>query len=119
MEADRVEALLRQSRPEPRAGFRDELARELFDQGRSTRVPRPLLVAAATVTAVATAVLGMSLAGVGPLAGSDGGVEATDNCRTVTVVRRERVPYVTRSRSGETRIAYRSERKRRQVRRCP
>ena len=116
MEADRAEALLRGSRPEPRPGFREELEAELFP---ARRRPRPLLVAAATAAAMAAGVLAISLAGAGPLADSDGGVEATTNCRTVTVTRRERVPYVVRSRDGRTRIAFRHERRQRQVRRCP
>ena len=118
MEADRVEALLRNSRPEPRPGFREALGEELFPQSRPRRLPRPLVAAGATATALAAGVLAMSLAGTGPLAGSDGGVRATDDCRTVTVTKRLRVPYLVES-GGETRIAYRYERKRRQVRRCP
>ena len=118
-----MEELLRRSRPEARPGFSEELADQLFAAGRPrrdrSRLPRPLLVAAATVAAMAAGVLALSLAGAGPLAGSDGGVEATTNCRTVTVTRRERVPYVVRSADGRTRIAYRYARKQRQVRRCP
>ena len=122
MEADRVETLLRESRPEPRPGFTDELAEDLFPAKRApghARIPRPLLAAAATATAMAIGVLGHSLAGEGPLGGSDGGVKATDNCRDVKVIRRERVPYLVRSENGRTRIAFRYERKQRQVRRCP
>ncbi len=124
MEPDRVEALLRSNRPEPRPGFRDELAQELFPAHHPSRLPRPrlprpLLMGAATATAMATGVIAMSLAGAGPLAGSNGGVEATNNCRTVTVMRRQRVPYVVHSPDGGTRIAYRYKMKQRQVRRCP
>ncbi len=119
MEDDRVEELLRGSRPEPRPQFREQLARELFAAAPAPKLRRPLLVAGATVTAMAAGVLALSLAGAGPLAGSDGGVEATTTCRDVTVTRRERVPYVVRSATGRTRIAYRYERKPRQVRRCP
>ncbi len=119
MDPDRVEALLRNNRPEPRPGFREELAQDLFPARRPSRLPRPLLAAAATATAMAAGVIAMSLAGAGPLAGSNGGVEATNNCKTVTVMRRQRVPYVVRSRDGRTRITYRYKMKQRQVRRCP
>lgn len=131
MEAERVETLLRNSRPEPRPGFNDELAKELFPARHPSRLlgvvaargpsrlPRPFLVGAATATAIATGVLALSLAGGGPLTDSDGGVEATTSCRTVTVKRRQRVPYLVRTADGRTRIAYRYEIKPRQVRRCP
>ena len=119
MEPDRVEALLRSNRPEPRPGFRDELAQELFPARRPSRLPRPLLVGAATATAMAAGAVAMSMVGAGPLASSNGDVEATDNCRTVTVKRRQRVPYVVQSSNGRTRIAYRYKMKQRQVRRCP
>lgn len=119
MESDHLEALLRDSRPEPRPGFREELAEELFPVRRASRLQRPLLVAAATVTAMAVGVLALSLAGTGPLGDSGGGAEATTNCRTVNVIRQARVPYLVRSSDGRTRIAYRYERRQRHAWRCP
>lgn len=117
-----METLLRNSRPEPRPGFDDELERKLFAARSArwpSRLPRPFLVAAATTTAVLAGVLGLSLAGSGPLSGSDAGVQATTNCSLVTVTKRTRVPYIARSADGELRIAYRYEKRKRQVRRCP
>ena len=123
MEPDLVELLLRESRPQARPGFERELERRLFDppaRGRRLRrLPHPALAGAATAVALAAAVLGLSLAGAGPLGDSDSGVEATSKCRTVTVVKSERVPYVARSTAGEPSIAYRYERRPRQVKRCP
>jgi len=123
VEPDLVEVLLRKSRPEARAGFKQELEEQLLPRRRPVRwlrrLPRPALVGAATATAMATAVLGLSLAGTGPLAGSESGVEATSNCRTVTVTERERVPYLARTAGGEPKIAFRYEKRRRQVKRCP
>ena len=123
MDRDLVEVLLRNSRPELRADFHEELEEKLFPAPRPSRwiprLPRPVVVAAATTTAIAAGVLGLSLTGSGPLSGSDAGVEATTNCKFVTVTKRERVPYLARSAAGEPRIAYRYEQRRRQVKRCP
>ena len=123
MKPDLVETLLRNGRPEARPEFRDDLERRLFGRQAPGRrpwaLPRPALAATAAAGALAAAVLGLSLAGTGPLAGSEPGPEATGNCRTVTVTKRERVPYVARSAGGEPRIAYRYEPRRRQVKRCP
>lgn len=123
MDRDLVEVLLRNSRPEVRPDFHEELEEKLFPARRRLRrlprLPRPVLVAAATTTAMAAGVLGLSLTGSGPLSGSDAGVEATTNCKLVEVTKRERVPYLARSADGEPRIAYRYENRRRQVKRCP
>ena len=123
MDRDLVEVLLRNSRPEARPGFKDELEEKLLPARRSVsrlpRLPRPIVVAAATTIAMAAGVLGLSLTGSGPLGGSDAGVEATTNCRYVKVTKRERVPYLARSTDGEPRIAFRYERRQRQVKRCP
>lgn len=121
MEPDLVELLLRESRPEPRPGLERELEQRLFDAPprRLRLVPRPVLVGAATAAALAAAVLGLSLAGAGPLGGSDGGVEATSNCKTVTVTERERVPYIVESKGKPPSIEYRIETRSRQVKRCP
>ncbi|MEJ7788650.1 MAG: hypothetical protein WKF29_02090 [Thermoleophilaceae bacterium] len=123
MDHDLVEVLLRNSRPEVRADFHDELEEKLFPAPRRLgwmpRLPRPALVAAATTAAMAACVLGLSLAGSGPLSGSDAGVKATSNCKLVEVTRRERVPYLARSADGQPRIAFRIENRQRQVKRCP
>ena len=122
MEPDLVELLLRESRPEPRPGFERELERRLFAvpvRRLRLRLPRPVLVGAATAVAMAVAVLGLSLAGAGPLGGSDPGVKATSNCKTVTVTKRERVPYVADTKEGRPVIGFRVETRSRQVKRCP
>ncbi len=123
VDRDLVEVLLRNSRPEVRPDFQDEVEERLFSAPRPVRwmprLPRPALVAAATTTAMAAGVLGLSLAGSGPLSGSDAGVEATSNCQLVEVTKRERVPYLARSADGRPRIAHRYENRQRQVKRCP
>ncbi len=123
MDRDLVEVLLRNSRPEVRPDFHDELEDNLFRAPRPVRwmprLPRPALVAAATTAALAAGVVGLSLAGSGPLSGSDTGVEATSNCKSVEVTKRERVPYLARSTDGQPRIAFRYENRQRQVKRCP
>lgn len=123
MDRDLVELLLRNSRPEARPGFHEELEEKLFPARRSVRwlprLPRPVFVGAATATALAAGVLGLSLTGSGPLSGSDTGVQATSNCKFVKVTKRERVPYLLRSADGEPRIGFRYEKRQRQVKRCP
>ncbi len=123
MDRDLVEVLLRNSRPEVRPDFHDALEEKLFQARRPAlrmpRLPCPVLVAAAAASAMVAGVLGLSLAGSGPLSGSDAGVEATSNCKLVKVTKRERVPYLARSADGEPRIALRYEKRQRQVKRCP
>jgi hypothetical protein len=123
VEPDLAELLLRESRPAARPGFERELEQRLFDapaRRRRLRVlPRPVLAGAVTAAALAAAVLALSLAGSGPLTGSEDGVEATSDCRTVTVRQRERVPYIVESKGRPPRIDYRLETRNRQVKRCP
>jgi hypothetical protein len=72
----------------------------------------------ATATA-ALAVLILSLAGAGPLAGRSGqDVKARTNCHFVLVKARGRVPVVVHSRDGQARIVYRDEPVERPVERC-
>ena len=123
MDRDLVEVLLHNSRPEVRPDFHDALEEKLFQARRPVpwmpRLPRPVLVAATTTMAMAVGVVGLSLAGSGPLSGSDQGVEATTNCELTMATKRERVPYLARSKDGEPRIAFRYEKRQRQVKRCP
>ena len=108
---EKVEQLLRASTPEPDPGFVRSLESELFPPKPQPR-HRPLLAAAALVTALAAAALGLSLAGVGPLAGSDG-VQADSNCKFVTVTRLEQTPVLV---NGQ--MKFRDQRVQRRVKRC-
>jgi hypothetical protein len=105
-----VEQLLRASTPEPRPGFVHSLESELFPQPRRHR---PLLAAAGLVTALACAALGLSLAGVGPLADGNDGVKADSNCKFVTVTRQEQTPVLV---NGQ--LQFRKQPVQRRVKRC-
>ena len=87
---EQVERILRDSRPEPDPDYVRSLERRLI--GSPRREHRPLLAGAAFAGAVASAVLALSLAGVGPLAGGGGGAQAGSDCKFVTVAKREKVP---------------------------
>jgi anti-sigma factor RsiW len=123
-EDDRVDAVLRASRPEPDPGFTRRLERRLFGAAparasrRSLLSLRPALAGAGAAGLLATAALIASLAGAGPLAGSDGGARAREDCRYVTVHRHGKVPVVVRTRDGGTRIAYRPGTITKRVKRC-
>jgi hypothetical protein len=107
-----VEQLLRASTPEPSPGFVHSLEAELFP-AKPERRHRPLLAAAAVVVGLACAALGLSLAGVGPLAGSGNDVQAGSNCRFVTVTRHEQTPVLV---NGQ--MQFREQPVQRRVKRC-
>lgn len=117
-----IDALLRSRRPRPDAVWRAATERRLIPSRRRWGVvqqPRAAWgLGAAAAVALAVLVLTLSLAGVGPLAGDDRGVKAEDRCRTVTVTRTERVPFVAPGADGQDVIRYRRERVRRTERRC-
>jgi hypothetical protein len=92
---EQVEQLLRASRPEPDAGFVRSLESRLFEPPEPSPRRRPLLAGAALAGGLACAVLVLSLAGVGPLGGSDHPAQAGSDCKFVTVTRMEQVPTVT------------------------
>lgn len=106
-----VETLLERSRPEPHAHFRAQTARDLFPERAPRR--RPLLLGAATATALAAGALFAGLVGLEPFAGDDA-VQAEPECRTVTVTRTERVPVLV----DGARIEYRRKPVERRVERC-
>lgn len=119
---DDAERLLRAATPAPTQGF----VRDLEARLQSSRSPRPalrwlspVLAGGGLAAVLATVGLGISLAGIGPLASQSGEtVEAEDRCRTEMVVRKERRPVLVTDRTGETRIEKRLETVRRPVKRC-
>jgi hypothetical protein len=117
---DRVEALLRSSRPSPPAQLALVLRERLLPERRARWRGRRTVVAGGLATATAAlAVLILSLAGAGPLAGRSGqDVKARTNCHFVLVKARGRVPVVVHSRDGQARIVYRDEPVERPVERC-
>jgi anti-sigma factor RsiW len=128
-EHDRIEALLRASRPEPDREFERRLERRLLGASRGAPgrarhfVPRlawrPALAGAGAAGLLATAVLAAGLAGTGPLSGSDDGARARDDCHYVTVRRPGKVPVVVATKDGGSRIVYRRGMVTKRVKRCP
>jgi hypothetical protein len=114
---ERVEELLRRSRPEPGGEFVESLERHLFPPPqRHSR--RPLFAGAAAAVALAFTALALSLAGVGPLGGSDHGVQAGSNCRFVTVIRHEQSPVVVPLATGQTTLELHERPVQRRIKRC-
>ncbi|HXD59819.1 MAG TPA: hypothetical protein VN606_17970 [Thermoleophilaceae bacterium] len=109
---EQVEQLLRASTPEPDPAFVRSLESELFPPAPERR-HRPLLAAAVLVAALACAALGLSLAGFGPLAGGNDGVQADSNCTFVTVTRLEQTPVLV---NGQ--MKFREQPVERRVKRC-
>jgi hypothetical protein len=92
---DRVEQILRASRPEPDPDYVESLELRLLRPARRERRPaRPLFAGAALAGALASAVLALSLAGVGPLGGGSDGAHAGSDCKFVTVAKREKAPVL-------------------------
>jgi hypothetical protein len=127
-EDQRVEALLRASRPEPDDAFAGRLERRLLG-AEPRRTPRhrawmprltlrPALAGAGAAGLLATAALVASLAGGGPLSGSDDGARAGENCRYVTVMRPGKVPVMVRTNDGDYRVVYRAGEVPKRVKRC-
>ena len=122
---DRVEAVLRASRPEPDGDFARRLERRLLgaEPVRAPRrkprlVLRPAFAGAGAAGLLATAAIVASLAGAGPLGGSDDGARAGQQCHYVTVKRPGKVPVVVKTKSGATRIEYRKGLVSKRVQRC-
>jgi hypothetical protein len=117
-----LERLLRASRPHPDPRFVEELQERLLPrkpEPRRRRARRPLLAAAGATAALAVAIVGLGLAGGGPLTPSgDDGVRAKDDCRFVPVRERVRSPFVVSGRDGRAEVRYRSRVVTRQVKRC-
>ena len=114
-----VEALLRSSRPVPRARFTHQLERRLFSRRGLLGLPRPLLAGAAAATGLAAVVAAFALAGGGPLAPQgEHDVKAGSECHTVLVEKRVRTPFVVRDQQGRTQIRYRIQAVKRSVKRC-
>jgi hypothetical protein len=128
-EDQRVEALLRASRPEPDGAFADRLERRLLGAEPVRRAPRrvtwmprpalrPALAGAGAAGLLATAALVVGLAGGGPLSGSGDGARAGESCHYVTVQRRGKVPVMVETKSGDYRIVYRTGTVPTRVKRC-
>jgi hypothetical protein len=117
-----LELLLQRSRPVPRAAFVHELEQRLLPAREPTRarlLRRPLIAGAATATGLASAALVLALAGGGPLApGGGDDSRASEDCRFVTVEKRERVPQIVLDRDGQPSVRYRVQLVERQVKRC-
>src|SRR4051794_38813086 len=92
-----MESRLRSARPQPDNEFVYSLEGELFADARAPRQGifrwRPSFAAGLAVAAIALLTLVLDLAGIGPFS-DDKPVQAGDNCKTVTVTKRERTPVV-------------------------
>ena len=117
-----LERRLRASRPHPDPRFVSELEEYLLPpepEPRRRPARRPLLAAAGATAALAVALVGVGLAGGGPLTPSgDEGVRAKDDCRFVSVRERVRSPVVVSGRDGRPEMRYGSRLVTRQVKRC-
>jgi hypothetical protein len=118
----RLEMLLGRSRPIPRAAFLHELEQRLLPGGgpaRVRRLRRPVFAGAAAATGLAAAALVLALAGGGPLApGGGDDSRASQDCRFVTVEKRERVPLIVLDRAGRPSVRYRVQLVESRVKRC-
>jgi hypothetical protein len=113
-----IEELLRRSRPEPRAAWLAQAERSLFPAPRPSLWRRPALrLGAGLATGFAALAIVFSLAGVGPLGGSDDAVKAHPRCRPGATVAPQRTPYLVTDRHGRPHIRYRTDPARR-VTRC-
>jgi len=116
-----VEAVLRRSRPAPDRQWLDGLEQRLLpsDASRISLWRRPhLRLGAALAAGIATVIVALSLAGLGPLGGGASNVRAKDECRTVHVSRIEQVKSVEIGRDGQPRVVTRPQRVQRYERRC-
>jgi hypothetical protein len=118
----RLELLLQRSRPVPPAAFVHELEQRHLperDPARAKLLRRPLFAGGAAAAGLASAAVVLSLAGGGPLApgGSDDS-RASQDCRFVTVEKRERVPRIVVDGDGQPSVRYREELVERRVKRC-
>jgi hypothetical protein len=119
---DRLELLFQRSRPVPPAAFVHELEQRLLPECEPTRARRfrsPLFAGGAAATGLASAALVLALAGGGPLApGGGDDSRASEDCRFVTVKKRERVPLIVVDRDGQESVRYRVQLVERRVKRC-
>lgn len=116
-----IEDLLRRSKPAPRAKWLARTERDLFPEPRARQswFQLPAVRLGSAVTAgLATMLLILGLAGIGPLDGGNGEVRAKETCRLVSVTRTQRIPIVTTAKDGTPRIEYRKRPVKRTVRRC-
>ena len=114
-----LDALLRARRPTPDASWVRATQERLFPERRRWTFEWPVARLGAVVAlGLAALVLALSLAGVGPLGGNDRSVQAKDDCKTVTVTRKERVPSIVKGADGQPRVVYSERPVQRLERRC-
>jgi hypothetical protein len=118
----RLELLLERSRPVPRAAFVHELQQRHLPEREPARAKlfrRPLFAGGAAAAGLACGAVVLALAGGGPLApGGGDDSRASDDCRFVTVKKRERVPRIVLDRDGQPSVRYRVQLVERRVKRC-
>ena len=117
-----LELLLQRSRPVPRAAFVHELEQRHVPERKPARAKllrRPLFAGGATAAGLASVALALALAGGGPLApGGGDDSRASQDCRFVTVEKRERVPRIVVDQDGQPSVRYREQLVERRVKRC-
>lgn len=104
-----LDALLRRARPEPDGAWVRTTGEGLFPAAPQRRSWPALRLGTATAVGLAAVATTLSLAGVGPLSGTDDTVQAKDDCRTVTVTRTERVPELVTKKRGGLRVIYKNK----------
>jgi hypothetical protein len=123
---DELERLLRKARPDPSPDFIRALEASLVPPPER-RTARKGLAShwriAATACAFATALIAigivLAIAGALPFGvGAGKNAQAGQDCRTVTVQRRERRARLVQDRHGKLRVRYHTELVRRPVKRC-
>ena len=103
----------------PRQEFTEALELDLFGEPRAVHRRRPLVAAGALAGGLAAVLLGLSVAGSGPLGpAGDTSVDAKQHCRYVTVKKVVRVPRVVETAHGHTQIVTRRHTVSRRVKRC-
>jgi hypothetical protein len=112
-----LEARLRTARPQPDPAWVRTTGERLFPERAPRRLPA-LRLGTAFAGGLASLVTVLSLAGVGPLAGSSGPVQAQDRCRQVAVTRVQRVPRLVTTAGGAKRVVYTRRPVHRMVKRC-
>jgi hypothetical protein len=121
-----LERRLVAARPEPPAGFVDELEAALFRPPRAARArPRPrrawhpMFAAGAAAAALGAVVLVLSLLGLSPLQRGGGDPVSAEGCQTVLVPRTVIKPTLILGDDGQLRVEDRKVREMQQVKRCP
>lgn len=116
---DRMESLLHELRPQPRAEFVRELEGSLLPRSHRRQRFQVLVAAGALCASLAVLTLVLSVAGLLPWhVGSSRDVEAGSRCKTVTVVTHERRPILVTDADGKIRTETRVVTVHTPVKRC-